>query len=430
MADYSDLQVNDRVVLRCGVIAPITHISEGTHRPLYCEFLDESWKRDGRNLEEERECPMDIVAIHAPELLATGNWTIGDLTVKHIISDITKADGSTFDLQAFMDRIERVLSVALTGDLKGMVTDWSLHVKNIRRKLEAQNAITSSDLERVTNYLEDAVLLTQRKFEYFDKIEELEKTLATVRSEVDVKERLVANLQEAIQDIHAQRNEELKRQYVIGDFTQREVFERNNIANLSDLSKVFSAVEEAFERYEKIISDANTREPRPVRWDSPWYFDYLIDKAHCEAHNAMHEYPQPNYTLLKLAEEQGEVIKAFIHFREDRALWSDVEGEIIQSLAMLIRLLVEGDKVNGIRPPTGEMASRQPIPSPEVEIHMAPEEIDWVIQEYKVWKGLDPDKPQWSSINLVGTYANMSELVTYLEGNAPEKIFRVHKRTI
>lgn len=426
MADYSDLQVNDRVVLRCGVVAPITHITEGTDRPLYCEFLDESWLRDGCYRHDFTDSPMDIVAVHAPELLTTGNWTIGDLTVKHIISDIIPPDGSVFDLQAFMDRVERVLSVAFTDDLKGMVANWSMHAKKMK---SSERTVSSHDVERAWIYLEDAVLLTQRKFEYFDKIEELEKTLATVRSEVHTKEQIISDLQGALKEIQLQRNEELTRQYVIGDFTQREVFERNGIVNLSDLGKVLDAVEEAFERYEKIISDAKTREPRPVRWDSPWYFDYLIDKAHCEAHNAMHAHPAPNYTLLKLAEEQGEVIKAFIHFREDRALWSDVEGEIIQSLAMLIRLLVEGDKVNGIRPPTGEMASRQPIPAPEVEIHMAPEEIDWVIQEYKVWKGLDPDKPQWFSINLVGTYANMSELVTYLEGNAPEKIFRVHKRT-
>ncbi|WP_333609718.1 hypothetical protein [Pantoea piersonii] len=31
--------------------------------------------------------------------------------------------------------------------------------------------------------------------------------------------------------------------------------------------------------------------------------------------------------------------------------WDEVEGEIVQLLAMLIRLVTEGDQVNGITPP-------------------------------------------------------------------------------
>ena len=31
--------------------------------------------------------------------------------------------------------------------------------------------------------------------------------------------------------------------------------------------------------------------------------------------------------------------------------WSEVEGEIVQLIAMLIRFVTEGDQINGVRPP-------------------------------------------------------------------------------
>ena len=65
----------------------------------------------------------------------------------------------------------------------------------------------------------------------------------------------------------------------------------------------------------------------------------------------MRKFPQPNYVLNKVAEESGEVIKAVIHYTEGREEWSNVEGEIIDNLAMLIRLVTEGDQVIGFTPP-------------------------------------------------------------------------------
>ena len=65
----------------------------------------------------------------------------------------------------------------------------------------------------------------------------------------------------------------------------------------------------------------------------------------------MRKYPQPNYVLNKVAEESGEVIKEVIHYTEGRGDWNKVEYELIDNLAMLIRLVTEGDQVIGFTPP-------------------------------------------------------------------------------
>ncbi|MEJ8326066.1 hypothetical protein WKI40_23335 [Kosakonia sacchari] len=93
------------------------------------------------------------------------------------------------------------------------------------------------------------------------------------------------------------------------------------------------------------------------------YFGGLVTKARASAGKAMLKFPQPNYVLLKVAEEAGEVVQAGVHYAENRMTWQDVEGEIIQLLAMLIRLVTEGDQVNGITPP----ALCQSAPSSETE---------------------------------------------------------------
>lgn len=81
------------------------------------------------------------------------------------------------------------------------------------------------------------------------------------------------------------------------------------------------------------------------------YFASLVAAARARAEKAMRKFPQPNYVLNKVAEESGEVIKAVIHYTEGREEWANVEGEIIDNLAMLIRLVVEGDQVIGFTPP-------------------------------------------------------------------------------
>ncbi|WP_275192915.1 MazG-like family protein [Citrobacter amalonaticus] len=81
------------------------------------------------------------------------------------------------------------------------------------------------------------------------------------------------------------------------------------------------------------------------------YFASLVFAARFRAEKAMRKYPQPNYVLNKVAEESGEVIKAVIHYVEGRETWANVEGELIDNLAMLIRLVTDGDQVIGFTPP-------------------------------------------------------------------------------
>ncbi|HGY5183053.1 TPA: hypothetical protein ACNV5L_003392 [Citrobacter braakii] len=91
--------------------------------------------------------------------------------------------------------------------------------------------------------------------------------------------------------------------------------------------------------------------PAPVPVVPEDYFASLVIAARLCAEKAMRKFPQPNYVLNKVAEESGEVIKAVIHYTEGREEWENVEGEIIDNLAMLIRLVTEGDQVIGFVPP-------------------------------------------------------------------------------
>lgn len=69
------------------------------------------------------------------------------------------------------------------------------------------------------------------------------------------------------------------------------------------------------------------------------------------AAKASGKFPQPNYVALKVAEEAGEVVRAAVHYAEGRATWKEVEDEVIQMIAMGLRLVTEGDQVNGVIPP-------------------------------------------------------------------------------
>lgn len=85
------------------------------------------------------------------------------------------------------------------------------------------------------------------------------------------------------------------------------------------------------------------------------YFESLVLFARLEADKAMKKFPQPNYVTLKIAEEAGEVVRGAVHYAEGRMDWSEVEKEIIQLLAMLIRFVTEGDEVNGVKPPIDKL---------------------------------------------------------------------------
>jgi len=81
------------------------------------------------------------------------------------------------------------------------------------------------------------------------------------------------------------------------------------------------------------------------------YFSSIVFRARQSAEKAMVKFPQPNYVLLKVAEKAGEVAQAGVHYAEGRETWEELEGEVVQTIAMLYRLVIEGDLVNGVIPP-------------------------------------------------------------------------------
>ncbi|MEC3933876.1 hypothetical protein VNX24_21430 [Citrobacter farmeri] len=105
------------------------------------------------------------------------------------------------------------------------------------------------------------------------------------------------------------------------------------------------------------------------------YFSSLVVSARIRADKAMLKFPQPNYVLNKLAEESGEVIKEVIHYTEGRGDWNKVEYELIDNLAMLFRLVTEGDQVIGFTPPdvcrgakgSQPVSNRDELPVSEIE---------------------------------------------------------------
>lgn len=124
---------------------------------------------------------------------------------------------------------------------------------------------------------------------------------------------------------------------------------------------VHDIVEECAQIAENTISSRHAAPPAPVSVPDD-YFSSLVAAARLRADKAMRKFPQPNYVLNKVAEESGEVIKAVIHFTEGREEWRNVEGEIIDNLAMLIRLVQEGDQVIGFTPPESCRAAMQAEP--------------------------------------------------------------------
>lgn len=111
----------------------------------------------------------------------------------------------------------------------------------------------------------------------------------------------------------------------------------------------------------------------PVLEQQNDYFGSLVLKARESAEKAMVKFPQPNYVLLKVAEEAGEVVQAGVHYAENRMSWQEVEGEVVQLMAMLFRLMTEGDQVNGVIPP-----------QPPTDTYRQIENDDWI-----EWGGTD-----------------------------------------
>lgn len=50
----------------------------------------------------------------------------------------------------------------------------------------------------------------------------------------------------------------------------------------------------------------------------------------------------------------------------------------------------------------------------------------WHVQEFKIWKGINPDKPTWANLNLCSfDYAETNGIMEYLAGNNPDGVYRV-----
>lgn len=79
-------------------------------------------------------------------------------------------------------------------------------------------------------------------------------------------------------------------------------------------------------------------------------FRNLVAAGTARGERAMRLHPQPNYVITKIAEEAGEVVKEAVHAAEGRSSLARVEDEMIDTIAMLYRLWVEGDGVHGLRP--------------------------------------------------------------------------------
>jgi len=87
--------------------------------------------------------------------------------------------------------------------------------------------------------------------------------------------------------------------------------------------------------------------------------DDIVTRAKAAAAKASVKFPQPNYVALKIAEEAGEVVRGCVHYAEKRMGWEEVEGEIVHHIAMLIRLVTEGDQINGVTPPRAMLAAKE-----------------------------------------------------------------------
>lgn len=55
----------------------------------------------------------------------------------------------------------------------------------------------------------------------------------------------------------------------------------------------------------------------------------------------------------------------------------------------------------------------------------------WAVEQHKIWKGIDPDKPVWHSLNLVSSvWDDANDLCQYLNHNNPEGLYRVNRSKV
>lgn len=119
-------------------------------------------------------------------------------------------------------------------------------------------------------------------------------------------------------------------------------------AEVLQYSGTFETGQSLLEQAATVITALRQREAEAINRLGP--IADLLPDAVSAAEKAMQRYPQPNYVISKWAEETGEVTKDLIHMAEGRQTADKVRGEMVQALAMLHRLLVEGDQVHGLPP--------------------------------------------------------------------------------
>jgi NTP pyrophosphatase (non-canonical NTP hydrolase) len=76
----------------------------------------------------------------------------------------------------------------------------------------------------------------------------------------------------------------------------------------------------------------------------------LLKRANAEAERARKIFPEPHNLLLALVEEHGEVVKAALDIRQKAGSYVDLDKEIVQCMAMCIRLHEDGDPAVGVEP--------------------------------------------------------------------------------
>jgi NTP pyrophosphatase (non-canonical NTP hydrolase) len=69
----------------------------------------------------------------------------------------------------------------------------------------------------------------------------------------------------------------------------------------------------------------------------------ILKSAMAETNRARTLHPSPEHLTLALAEEAGEVTKAVLDFKAGKGTLAHVGTELIQTMAMCIRLYEEGD---------------------------------------------------------------------------------------
>lgn len=77
----------------------------------------------------------------------------------------------------------------------------------------------------------------------------------------------------------------------------------------------------------------------------------LADDVDAEVHYARRKFPKPTHLTVALAEECGELIKAIAQLREGKGDYKAVRVELVQTMAMCVRLYLDGDETEGL--PTG-----------------------------------------------------------------------------